>query len=102
VTPLQILDESGEVQAKLGSQLRTLLNDARFDKESLSGLMWGNLGTEEDTGLDPYDLQFELYLRGAALNGAVTTRPHPRARHFTRLSYWVELKKKNEPNARPQ
>lgn len=92
--------ESGDVQAKLGSQLRTLLNDARFDKESLSGLMWGNLGTEEDTGPDPYDLQFELYLRGTALNGAVTTRPHPRARHFTRLSYWVELKKKNESNAR--
>ncbi len=85
--------ESGEVQAKLGSQLRTLLNDARFEKDRLTGLMWGNLGTEEDTGPDPYDLDLELYLRGGALNGAVTTRPHPGARHFTRLCYWVELKR---------
>jgi|GEM_PF-4947072 len=49
--------------------------------------MMGDLGTEEDTGPEPYDLDVYLYLRGEALNGAVTTRGS------ARLSYWVELKK---------
>ena len=91
------ITEAGEVQASLESQLRTLLNGARFEKESLTGLMSGDLGTDEDTGSDRYDLEFELYLRGRALNGAVTTRPRPGARNFTRLPYWVELKKETPP-----
>jgi len=91
------INDAGEVQASLGSQLRTILNKARFDKESLTGLMSGDLGTDEDTGSDRYDLEFELYLRGGTLNGAVTTRPRPGARNFTRLPYWVELKKETNP-----
>ena len=87
------IKDTGEVQASLGSQLHTILNGVRFDKESLTGLMSGDLGSDEDTGSDRYDLDFELYLRGGALNGAVTTRPRPGARNFTRLPYWVELKK---------
>jgi CubicO group peptidase (beta-lactamase class C family) len=91
------ITDAGEVEASLGSQLRTILNAPRFDKESLSGVMSGDLGTEEDTGSDRYDLEFELYIRGGALNGAVTTRPRPGARNFTRLPYWVELKKETNP-----
>jgi hypothetical protein len=91
------ITDAGEVQASLGSQLRTLLSGARFEKESLTGLMSGDLATDEDTGSDRYDLEFELYLRGGALNGAVTTRPRPGARNFTRLPYWVELKKETAP-----
>jgi CubicO group peptidase (beta-lactamase class C family) len=90
------ISSSGEVQAKLGSQLRTLLNNARFSKESLTGLMSGDLGTVEDTGVDPYDLDFELYLRDGAINGSVTTRPHAGGRNFARLPYWVELKKERD------
>jgi CubicO group peptidase (beta-lactamase class C family) len=84
---------SGEVQGRLGSQAPTALKNCRFSDDSFTGLMAGNLPTLEDTGDDPYDLDFELYLRGSALNGAVTTRPHPRARNFARLPFWVELKK---------
>jgi CubicO group peptidase (beta-lactamase class C family) len=79
--------ESGDVHARLGSQLETLLNNARFNGQRLTGRMMGNLGTDEDTGPGPYDLDVYLYLRGEAFNGAVTTRGS------ARLSYWVELKK---------
>jgi CubicO group peptidase (beta-lactamase class C family) len=91
------ITDAGEVQGTLGSQPRTLMNGARFEKESVTGLMSGNLGTDEDTGRDPYDLDFEIYLRGGSLYGAVTTRPRPGARNFTRVPYWVELKKETKP-----
>ncbi|HEY9503630.1 MAG TPA: hypothetical protein VIR01_18475, partial [Pyrinomonadaceae bacterium] len=91
------ISDAGDVQASLGSQVRTLLTGTRFEKDSLTGLMSGDLGTVEDAGSDRYDLEFELYLRGGALNGAVTTRPRSGARNFTRLPYWVELKKETTP-----
>jgi len=83
---------SGDVHAKLGTQLATLLNQARFTSPGLNGTMMGNLGVEEDVGPDPYDLQFELYLLDDVLYGSVTTRPQ--SHRSARLSYWVELKHK--------
>jgi len=82
--------DSGDVHAKLGSQLTTLLNDARFDKQRLRGRMSGDLGVEEDTGPERYHMEFYLYLRDGALKGAVETAPYPN------LAFWVELKKENE------
>jgi hypothetical protein len=82
--------DSGDVRAKLGSQLTTLLNDARFDKQRLRGRLSGDLGIEEDTGPERYYLDFYLYLRADELKGAVVTAPHPN------LPFWVELKKEAE------
>lgn len=87
------ISATGEVQAQLGAESPVLLQNASFDKGRLFGRMGGNLGTDEDTGSDPYDLDYELYFRGPALNGSVTTRPHPGAKNFTRLPFWVEFKK---------
>jgi hypothetical protein len=87
------ISANGEVQAQLGAESPVLLKNASFDKGVLFGRMSGNLGTDEDTGADPYDLDFELYFRGSALNGSVTTRPLPGAKNFTRLPFWVEFKK---------
>jgi CubicO group peptidase (beta-lactamase class C family) len=84
---------SGDVHAKLGTQLTTLLNDARFEKGGLRGRMSGDLNVEEDTGPERYHLQFFLDLRDGALKGAVETRPHPN------LPFWVELKKQSGPDA---
>jgi len=81
--------ESGDVHAKLGSQLTTLLNDARFDKQRLRGRMLGDLGVEEDTAQERYHLEFYLYLRDGALKGAVVTAPYPN------LPFWAELKKQS-------
>jgi CubicO group peptidase (beta-lactamase class C family) len=77
--------ESGDVHAKLGSQLATLLNDAKFEKQRLRGRMLGDLGVEEDTGQERYHLEFYLYLRDGALKGAVLTAPNPG------LPFWTEL-----------
>jgi CubicO group peptidase (beta-lactamase class C family) len=90
------IDDSGDVHAKLGSQLTTLLNDAKFDKQRLRGRMLGNLGVEEDTGQERYHLEFYLYLRDGALKGAVVTMPSPQ------LPFWAELKKENESSERKQ
>jgi CubicO group peptidase (beta-lactamase class C family) len=81
--------ESGDVHAKLGSQLTTLLNDAKFDKQRLRGRILGDLGVEEDTGPERYHLEFYLYLRDGALKGAVVTAPYPN------LPFWAELKKQS-------
>jgi CubicO group peptidase (beta-lactamase class C family) len=92
--PLRLsVAKSGDVHAKLGTQLTTLLNDARFEKQRLRGRMSGDLGVEEDTGPDRYHLSFFLDLRDGALKGAVETAPSPN------LAFWVELKKQNETGA---
>ncbi|HMG75426.1 MAG TPA: serine hydrolase domain-containing protein [Pyrinomonadaceae bacterium] len=94
--------QSGDVQAKLGSALAVPLKNAqfgsRFGKQLLAGrLAASTLGTDEDTGPEPYDLDFELYLadqkQGQKLYGSVTTRMRSGARFGARLSYWVELEK---------
>jgi CubicO group peptidase (beta-lactamase class C family) len=87
------ISESGEIGARLGNETPTLVSNVSFEKVSLFGRMSGKLPIEQDAGSDPYDLDFELYLRGLALNGSVTTRPHPGAKNFTRLPFWVEFKK---------
>jgi CubicO group peptidase (beta-lactamase class C family) len=88
--------ESGDVHVKLGSQLATLLSDAKFDGQGLSGRMSGDLGVEEDTGPERYQLEFTLYLRDGALQGAVVTAPYPQ------LPFWAELKRDPEsPQRKP-
>lgn len=87
------ISESGEVKAQLAGEAPTLLSNVGFDKGRLFGRMTGRLPIDDDAGLDPYDLDFELYFRGMTLNGSVTTRPHPGAKNFTRLPFWVEFKK---------
>jgi CubicO group peptidase (beta-lactamase class C family) len=89
------ISASGDVHARLGSQLETLLNNARFsdivevpgsDRGQLTGRMSGDLGTDDLKG-SRYDLAFYLTLEGELLYGAVTAGDYPR------LSFWVELRK---------
>jgi len=81
------LKESGDVHAKLGSQLETVLNDARFKAGALRGRISGDLGVEDDTGPERYNLDFDLYLRDGKLQGAAVTRGP------AGLPFWAELKK---------
>jgi CubicO group peptidase (beta-lactamase class C family) len=85
--------ESGDVHAKLGTQLTTLLDGAKFENQRLRGRMSGDLGIEEDTGQERYHLDFYLYLRDGELKGAVVTAPNPN------LPFWVELKREVERSA---
>src|SRR5262249_24358814 len=75
--------ETGDIRAKLGSQLGTILHVRRVEGQTLFARMLGDL-KNEDLRRSNHELDLELTLRGEVLNGAVTARP---------VSYWVELKR---------
>jgi CubicO group peptidase (beta-lactamase class C family) len=84
------IKDSGDIHAKLGEQLTTLLNDSSFDDGYLKGRFSSDIGTEDANRL-PYHLHVELKLRDKALNGSVTAISLPGKRVGNALSYWVEL-----------
>jgi CubicO group peptidase (beta-lactamase class C family) len=75
---------SGDVHAKLGTQLPTLLNQPRFRETQLSGIMTADLHVGATA------VKLYLYLREGTLQGAAVTDPSPQ------LPYWVDLKKAPE------
>ena len=85
------ISASGNVEAKLKSVAVETVKKFEFTDRGLLGRLTGNLGTNDDIGPGPYDLDFELYLKGDTLYGSTTTRPRPNDRFGARLSYWVEL-----------
>lgn len=84
--------ESGDVHAQLGDQLKTLLNEVSFKDGNLRGRMMGDIGTEDVNRL-PYHLQVSLNLRVGVLNGGVAAVSISGRRGGYGLSHWVELKK---------
>jgi len=82
--------DSGDVHARLGEQLTTLLNDARLDDGYIKGRIAGDLGTEDANRL-PYHLHVELKQRGNVLNGSVTAISLLGQRVGNALSHWAEL-----------
>jgi hypothetical protein len=96
--PLKLVfKESGDVHAQLGTQLKTLLNDAKLEDGRLTGQMFGDLGTE-DTRRLPHHLHADLKLRGEVLNGSLIALSLPAPRSGYALSHWVELKKAGRRN----
>ncbi len=73
--PLQFtILPSGEVKAKLGDQLETLVNGSTFANDTLGGVMNGNIHLP-DASRRPYILSLSLRVRdGDVLSGAVTAR----------------------------
>lgn len=84
--------ESGDVHARAGSGLTTLVNDACREDGRLKGRMFGDIGTE-DAARRPYHLHLDLKLRGQVLNGAVTAISLPSGRPGNALSHWSELRR---------
>jgi len=84
--------ESGDVQAQLGDQLKTLVNDPQLKDGRLTGKLLGDVGTE-DANRKPYHLQLDLKQRGDVLNGAVVAMSLPSVRLGNGLSHWAELRK---------
>lgn len=82
--------DSGDVHAKLGDQLTTLLNDASFDDGYIKGRIVSDIGTEDANRL-PYHLHVELKHRDKVLNGSVTAISRPGQRVGNALSHWAEL-----------
>jgi CubicO group peptidase (beta-lactamase class C family) len=89
---LQIFN-SGEIHAKLGDQLVSLVNDVTFKDGYLSGQMLGDLGTDDVNRHRPYQLLLSLKLRGNVLNGGISALSSDRERDYYALTHWTELKK---------
>jgi CubicO group peptidase (beta-lactamase class C family) len=88
-----LFQPDGDVHAKLGSQLITLLSRPQFKDGYLSGSFAGDIGTE-DANRTRYLLQLSLKLRGDVLNGAMTAQSVAMGRRVgNALTHWVELKK---------
>lgn len=84
--------ESGDIHVKLDDQLKTLLNDVNFKDGYLSGMMMGNIGTE-DANRRLYYLHVTLKLRENVLNGAMMAISLPGQKMGNALSYWMEVTK---------
>lgn len=87
----------GDVHARIGDQLRTLLDDIHFEDGRLTGQMAARIDTP-DTLRYPNTIRLSLTLRDDVLNGSATNvdwgngLPHdPRARNA--LTHWIELRK---------
>jgi CubicO group peptidase (beta-lactamase class C family) len=86
--------KSGDVHAKLGNQLQTLLNGSNWRDGYLSGRMTGDIGTE-DANRRRHSLRLTLKLRGDVLNGPASAISLPGRRSGNALTQWVELKKQS-------
>ena len=87
--------EDGDIHARLGNQLETLINTSRFNNNILTGRLCGSIGTE-DAAKHPYHLQVNLTLRGDALNGVLTVISTPSGRSGNALSHWTELNRQSD------
>lgn len=91
--PFQLtVQPDGDVHAKLGSQLVTLVNQPSFDGGWFSGRFSGDVDTS-DASRRPHAIRLLLKLRGNVLNGSATAQSLPNPRSSNALTSWVELKR---------
>ena len=83
---------SGDVHARLGDALWTLVNDVRYEDGYLGGVMAGDIHTD-DANRRPYHLHLEVKHRGNVLNGSLSARSKPSKRMGNCLTHWVALGK---------
>lgn len=79
------IEPSGEVTAEVGKEPPVKLNGMRFNLTRMAGRTTADLGVAEDTGNAPQQIEFYLYVRQGALQGAVVAAPG--------LPFWGDLKK---------
>lgn len=87
-----VFQPDGDIHAKLGDQLTSLVNRAAFKDGYLTGAFLGDVGFE-DANRTKYTLSLTLKLRGDVLNGAVSALTLPSKRLGNALTQWAELKK---------
>jgi CubicO group peptidase (beta-lactamase class C family) len=91
--PLTLRISPGDVHVEVAGQLKTLLNDVRFEDGNLTGRFAGEIGTE-DASRRPHFIALDVMLRGDSLNGAATAISNPGRRAGNALTSWIELKRK--------
>ncbi|HUR49888.1 MAG TPA: serine hydrolase domain-containing protein [Acidimicrobiales bacterium] len=90
----------GGATARLGTQLRTLVDEIRWDGERFAGKMHGDLRTE-DARRRPGHVALDLRLRGDVIDGAATAMTDypegeggaPGRRVGNALSHWIRLER---------
>jgi CubicO group peptidase (beta-lactamase class C family) len=88
-----VFQADGDIHARIGGQLKALVNRVEFKDGYLTGEFLGDIGTE-DANRTRYVLSLSLKLRGDVLNGAMTARSLPSRKLGNALTCWTELKKK--------
>ncbi len=82
----------GDVHAKVGDQLTTLVNEPEFEDGIFSGELAARIGTPDTERYD-YTIGLSLRLRGNVLNGSASASGVDGPRVRNALTHWVELKK---------
>jgi CubicO group peptidase (beta-lactamase class C family) len=77
-----------EAHGHVGSAPDSALRDLSIKGEHLYGVLSTDLH-EDDAPPSPYEIEFDLFLRGHTLAGAGTTRPGPKSN--AQLPHWVEM-----------
>lgn len=83
------VQEGGDVHVQLGDQLRTLMNNARFDDGIFRGEFTGTIPSP-DMERHPHTVLLEVTLDGSSLRGAATARSTTDPIHFA-LSSRIHL-----------
>ena len=86
----------GDVDVKLGDELETLLNNARFTDGELVGRFSGSIPTP-DASRYPSNIRLDVRLRAGKLSGEVTAQTTTEPEHYG-LSSFVELEKTSSPH----
>ena len=80
----------GDVHARVGDQLETLLNDVELEDGVLSGALWGHVPTPDVMRHPRHRLQLELLVREGTMRGQVTAVTTTDPTHYA-LSSYLEL-----------
>ena len=86
--------EDGQIRVRLAGALMTLLNNSRLADGELTGVFFGDIGTD-DTNRRPYNLHLRVKLRGATMNGSLTAISLPAPKPGNALSFWTELQRQD-------
>lgn len=90
--PLRLVfQEDGDVHARIGGQLVTLLNDARWEDGNLEGRFNGRIPTR-DAGRKSHMVRLDLHLRDGVLGGQASAQDRPPLLQGALTSY-VELRR---------
>ena len=89
---IMTIQGDGDVHIKIGSQMETLLNRARFEDNFLSGTSFGTIPSG-DARAHTHNISYRLLLDGKRLSGYVSTE-FTAARSYGNFSSYIRLEKK--------
>jgi hypothetical protein len=91
IVPITIaVSKSGDATGHVGSAPDAPLRSLSIRGDHIYAILKADLH-EGDAPAPPYDVEFDMFLRGAKLAGGVTTRPG--ATSNIQLPHWAELEK---------